>query len=150
MVHKALLQRGSALPSAALVHHVARAQSAHNLSAVFAELTAAAERYDGVDFVGMGFSAQVSLQVEDFKTLLQSHRPVGGWRQICEVGFNAGHSAAVWLHETNARLIEFDYGSLPYSNGARALIEALYPSRTAFHIGDSARTLADFAEKVHR
>ena len=58
-----------------------------------------------------------------------SGRPRGEWRTVCEVGFNMGHSAILWLHSSDAVLKSFDLGNLPYSNGSMSLVAASYPGR---------------------
>lgn len=140
-----MLARGAPMPGPVLAHHLHRAQLAQNLSQLLETLTNAAEGYQGADLIGMGHSGQVAEEVADFQRLLRS-RPT--WSKICECGFNAGHSAALWLHETSAHLISFDYGTLPYSHGSRDLLSALYPHRTTFHLGDSVVTMARFAQRV--
>ena len=53
----------------------------------------------------MGHSAQVPQQVETLANLVRGE---AGPKVCCEVGFNAGHSALVWLEGGCQRLIEFD------------------------------------------
>ena len=70
-------------------------------------------------------------------------------RTVCEIGFNAGHSAVMLLNSTSAQLHEFDLGALPYSKGSRSFVEAHYPGRAHFHLGYSQRTVAAFVRSVH-
>ena len=69
-------------------------------------------------------------------------------RKICEVGFHAGHSAALWLEGTYAKLHEFDLLSLPYSADMRRFIEARYKGRAQFYIGEPSHTMAAHAALV--
>ena len=47
----------------------------------------------------MGHIGNVHAEVEALIAIL-STRPKNSWETICEVGFNAGHSAVRWLHES--------------------------------------------------
>lgn len=62
--------------------------------------------------------------------------------------FNAGHSAVVWLENTQARLVEFDLFILDYSQASRRFIEERYPSRVTFHLGPSRETLPLYSQRV--
>ena len=69
----------------------------------------------------------------------------------CEVGFNAGHSAAVLLEGTEVRqLHEFDLMTQPYSNASVGHARARYPGRFAMHRGNSRQTLREHAARVKR
>ena len=60
----------------------------------------------------MGHIGNVHAEVEALIAIL-STRPKNSWETICEVGFNAGHSAVLWLHETtSAHLHVFDWQGL--------------------------------------
>lgn len=142
-----LLAKRSIFPAVELAERVGRARGSTDLGALLAEVTAVAERYQGVDWGLMGHSAQAADELNAFAKILAS-RPRSAWHTICEVGFNAGHSAAFWLHNTDARLVEFDILMLPYSHGSRAFIEALYPGRATFHIGDSKHTMGRYMRDV--
>jgi len=95
----------------------------------------------------MGHTAQVPLQVKSLRSQLDRY---SGLRNgtICEVGFNAGHSAAVWLENTHAKLVEFDLLTLNYSHASRRFIEERYPGRVTFHQGPSRLTVSKYAEDV--
>ena len=70
-------------------------------------------------------------------------------RTVCEIGFNAGHGAAMWLEGTGVeRLQSFDLPSYPYAVGARNLSMSMYPGRVAFHDGDSRTTVAEYASAI--
>ena len=80
-------------------------------------------------------------QVIDEVKMLREYVKRPGVSTVCEVGFNAGHSAIALLSGQQTKLIEFDKQDLPYSRANRALIERLYPGRTTFHPGRSTHTL---------
>ena len=115
------------------------------------EATKVAERHLQEDarewWLKMGHTAQVPAQVATLRGQLDQHAHlrVG---TICEIGFNAGHSAVLWLEGTQARVIEFDLMALPYSHASRQYIEKRYPGRASFHIGDSDTTVAQHVERV--
>ena len=69
-------------------------------------------------------------------------------RNICEIGFNAGHSAIVWLEGLNTTLKTFDVFRLPYSNASRYHIDRLYPGRVTFYKGRSAETVPRYIRDV--
>jgi len=66
-------------------------------------------------------------------------------RNICEVGFNAGHSAAVFLNANpDARMISFDIGQFPYTRGNAQLMKELFGERFNYVEGPSERTVPEF------
>lgn len=75
---------------------------------------------------------------------------------ICEIGFNAGNSAAVWLKANPfAKVVMFDLGQHPYTkfafnylkeNGARfGLVNVT--ARLELNIGDSTKTVPDYHQR---
>lgn len=148
--------RLSLAPNATLPHTVldryallGRAAAQRNDMVTLYELaTAVAECYNGTDWT-MGHTAQVPEEVAAIRTVLGT-RERSGWRTICEAGFNAGHSAIMWLQMTDANLVEFDAAMLPYHQGSRSFLEAVYPQRISFHIGNSRVTYFDHAAVVAR
>lgn len=138
---------GAIMPADLLQEHVCNARAEPDLWGALNEASALAERYDGTSWHAMGHSAQVKEQIQALRELLlRPELPV--WRTICEVGFNAGHSAITWLHGTSAQLKEFDLFQLPYSAGSRAYVELLYPGRVTFYSGNSAVTLLQYVTQV--
>eukprot|EP00322_Chrysochromulina_rotalis_P007653 CAMPEP_0115844472 /NCGR_PEP_ID=MMETSP0287-20121206/8845_1 /TAXON_ID=412157 /ORGANISM="Chrysochromulina rotalis, Strain UIO044" /LENGTH=277 /DNA_ID=CAMNT_0003298197 /DNA_START=93 /DNA_END=926 /DNA_ORIENTATION=+ len=137
------------------------AQSASNAGDVDAsalwrvldEATVIAERSLGSDpsvwWTKMGHTAQVPSQVLSLRSELTRN---AGLRNgtICEVGFNAGHSAVIWLEATQNRLVEFDLMNLNYSSASRLFIESKYPGRVTFHPGPSRITMPEHAERVRQ
>jgi len=64
-------------------------------------------------------------------------------RTVCETGFNAGHSAALWLTANAAAHVHsFDLFG-PRASGTRtaALLQSRFPGRLTVHKGDSVRTV---------
>lgn len=80
----------------------------------------------------------------------QNHRQVVKYAQtarnasvICETGFNAGHSAAVWLASSRAEVHMFDHMKLTVSSGAADILSSEFPNRFILHVGDTRETLKD-------
>jgi predicted O-methyltransferase YrrM len=69
-------------------------------------------------------------------------------KNICEVGFNAGHSAAVFLNANpEADMYSFDIGQFPYTRGNAALMKDLFPDRFEYISGPSQETAVQFAQE---
>lgn len=68
-------------------------------------------------------------------------------RNVCETGFNAGHSAATWLGANPiAHLWSFDlwnHGDA-YAKGQYEYLNRLFPSRITITKGDSTQTIPKF------
>ena len=126
--------------------------SAPTLWAALDAATQTAERHLGGEtpsewWVKMGHTAQVPLQVASLRAQLDQH-PELRTGTICEIGFNAGHSAVLWLEGTETRVILFDLLGLPYSIASRRFVDTRYPGRTSFHVGDSKTTVRSYADRV--
>jgi predicted O-methyltransferase YrrM len=66
-------------------------------------------------------------------------------KNIMEIGFNAGHSANVFLGTgDDVRLTSFDLGAHEYVLYAKSFIDKKYPFRHNLIIGDSAKTVPDY------
>jgi len=64
---------------------------------------------------------------------------------ICEIGFNAGHSAIVFLAaESRAKLLVFDLGTLQYSNVSSKFVQDVYPNRLSIVWGSSFDTVPKY------
>ncbi|CAE7365315.1 unnamed protein product [Symbiodinium natans] len=69
-------------------------------------------------------------------------------QNICEVGFNAGHSTAIYLNANpQAKVYSFDIGQFPYTRGNAQLMQELFPDRFEYISGPSAETVKAFAEE---
>ena len=68
--------------------------------------------------------------------------------RLLQVGFNAGHSAATLLDAggPDAHLVSFDLGEHPCTTPAEAHVSATYPGQHTLVLGDSQKTLPQWAE----
>ena len=75
--------------------------------------------------------------------ILLSHQP---WvKQVCEIGFNAGHSALFWLAGSDkTKLVSFDKASLDYTKPMGEYLKSLYPGRLETVWGDSRSAVPTF------
>merc|ERR1712166_1510713 len=66
--------------------------------------------------------------------------------QMCEVGFNGGHSAAALLlgGGNSSKLVSFDLGEHEYSRHGSQLVQRLFGSRHTVRWGDSKISLPQF------
>jgi hypothetical protein len=64
--------------------------------------------------------------------------------RVCETGFNAGHSVAVWLSSNAATVTSFDRMGLAYSASTLHLLQKAFPGRLTMWPGDSLRTVPKF------
>ncbi len=88
-----------------------------------------------------GYSQQISQQVKDLIDLTK------GVTNIIEIGFNAGHSAEIFLENNkDLILISFDLGEHRYVNTAKEYIDLKYPNRHTLILGNSIETLPKFIE----
>jgi hypothetical protein len=85
-------------------------------------------------FRHMGHIGEVQMQVNDYVHAAT----LPGVKTICEVGFNAGHSSATFLHANNdAKVIVFDLGNLPWTNVQVEYVKKLFPGRLTLTTGNS-------------
>lgn len=67
---------------------------------------------------------------------------------MMEIGFNAGHSADIFLSTSkDLELLSFDLGEHDYSNEAKKYMDMTYPSRHSIIYGDSKRTIPEYIEQ---
>lgn len=67
---------------------------------------------------------------------------------IMEIGFNAGHSAEVFLQNNKSlTLTSFDLGLHQYVNAGKMYINATYPNRHTLIIGDSRKTIPAYVKE---
>ncbi len=89
-----------------------------------------------------GYCQQVQEQVEDLINLTNKPNI-----NVMEIGFNAGHSAEVFLkNNNNLRLVSFDLGEQNYATPAKDYIDENYPNRHELIIGDSTVTVPIYLE----
>lgn len=81
-------------------------------------------------------------QVEDLIGLSNSDNAIN----VMEIGFNAGHSAEVFLkNNRNLSLTSFDIGTHEYVTAAKEYIDRTYPNRHTLVIGNSTSSIPSFA-----
>lgn len=84
-----------------------------------------------------GYSQQAPEQVKDLVNL--SNKPN---INVMEIGFNAGHSAEVFLQNNKClTLTSFDLGGHNYVMTAKEYIDTTYPNKHNLIIGDSTITI---------
>jgi predicted O-methyltransferase YrrM len=87
-----------------------------------------------------GYSQQVPQQVDDLINLTNKPNI-----NVMEIGFNAGHSAEVFLENNkDLTLTSFDLGGHNYVRVAKEYIDATYPNRHKLILGDSRITVPNF------
>jgi predicted O-methyltransferase YrrM len=70
-------------------------------------------------------------------------------KNILEIGFNAGHSADLFLNtNTNCNLTSFDIGEHDYVKIAKEFIDKTYPSRHTLILGDSTKTIPKYDSDI--
>ena len=119
-----------------------------NLTALLESVSSVAERHISMTreqwWRENGHIGQVPAEVAALRALAEeSHGGVA-----CEVGFNAGHSAAVLLDSSKIRLLHFDIMVQPYSNASCEHFERRYGRRFRMHRGNSRRTVKALAQRV--
>lgn len=91
-----------------------------------------------------GHCQQIPQQVNDLIELSKSNSTATGLR-VMEIGFNAGHSAEVFLqHNPQLSLVSFDLGLYDSVKPAKEYIDATYPNRHTLILGDSRETVPRF------
>jgi predicted O-methyltransferase YrrM len=89
-----------------------------------------------------GYSQEVPQQVYDLIQL--TNRPN---INVMEIGFNAGHSAEVFLlNNKSLTLTSFDLGGHEYVATAREYIDVTYPNRHKLIVGNSTITVPEYLE----
>ena len=120
-----------------------------NLTALLESVSAVAERHISMTralwWRENGHMGQVPAKVAALRALAEE----GHGGVACEVGFNAGHSAAVLLDSSKIRLLhEFDIMVQPYSNASCEHFERRYGGRFLMHRGNSRHTVKALARRV--
>jgi predicted O-methyltransferase YrrM len=87
-----------------------------------------------------GYSQQIQEQVEDLIFLTNKPNIT-----VMEIGFNAGHSAEVFLQNNKDLILtSFDLGSHDYVKVAKEYIDITFPNRHTLILGDSTKTVPDY------
>ena len=96
-----------------------------------------------------GGSYQIGAQGDRLRELVHKRAP----KSIMEIGFNAGHSALLFLANTppETKVVSFDLGEYAYVFAAKRYIDAMFPGRHTLVTGDSTVTIPKYEEQVaHR
>jgi len=89
-----------------------------------------------------GFSQQIPQQITDLQRIVGTS-PI----RIMEIGFNAGHSAEIFLqHNPHATVTSFDLGMHPYVTHAKEYMDQHYPGRHTLILGDSKETIPTYIQ----
>lgn len=120
--------------------------SFEEMNQTFRQLDAIAAQASSVDvgnvFRGMGHIGEVPNETLDFAAAAV----LSGVRTICEVGFNAGHSAAVFLLANPfSRYVAFDLGNLVWSIDAVNYFKQRFGDRFLYIKGDSKVKIVEFS-----
>lgn len=111
----------------------------HHKMALFAIMNAGKEDLEG-------FSAQVYPEVVSHFKVTKELRP----NTICEIGFNAGHSAATFLSASapqGALYFGFDLHQHRYGEASLDILDSIFPGRVYISWGDSTKTVVPFFEQ---
>lgn len=86
-----------------------------------------------------GYSQQVNQQVQDLMMLSKNKK------NIMEIGFNAGHSAELFLsNNPDTILTSFDLGIHDYLKIGKEYIDFTFPGRHTLVLGDSTITVPQY------
>ena len=89
-----------------------------------------------------GYCQEVPDQVRDLIRISK-----GSNINIMEIGFNAGHSAEIFLHfNRTLSLTSFDLGCHDYTTLAKEYIDSAYPNRHSLILGDSTLTIPKYID----
>jgi predicted O-methyltransferase YrrM len=89
-----------------------------------------------------GHCSQIPEQVQDLINLTNKSNV-----KVMEIGFNAGHSAEVFLENNKSlTLTSFDLGGHNYVIPGKEYIDATYPNRHSLILGDSRQTIPMYLE----
>jgi predicted O-methyltransferase YrrM len=87
-----------------------------------------------------GYSQEIKQQVNDLIKLTNKPNI-----NVMEIGFNAGHSAEIFLHfNKTLKLTSFDLGCHDYVLTAKEYIDSTYPNRHTLILGDSTVTIPKY------
>ncbi len=70
-------------------------------------------------------------------------------QNILEIGFNAGHSADLFLsNNSNGNVLSFDIGEHDYTQIGKKYIDITYPNRHTLIIGDSTQSIPKYNSDI--
>ena len=94
-----------------------------------------------------GYSQEVKGQVEFLRNIVNDE----SINNVMEIGFNAGHSAELFLStKKNINLVSFDIGEHKYVNLGKEFIDKTYPNRHTLIIGNSLSTVPEYFKKENK
>jgi predicted O-methyltransferase YrrM len=95
--------------------------------------------------VGEGYSQQVPEQVADLIQITKGRKI-----NMMEIGFNAGHSAEIFLYNNpDLILTSFDLGIHEYLEKSKEIIDSTYPGRHTLILGDSTTTIPNMPDTTY-
>ena len=90
-----------------------------------------------------GNSNQLPEQIHDLVILSK------GATNILEIGFNAGHSAEIFLkNNPMCKVVSFDLGEHSYVYKVKEYIDYMYPNRHTLIFGDSTKTIPEYPNEI--
>ena len=94
-----------------------------------------------------GYSQQVKGQTDFLRNIVNDE----SIKNVMEIGFNAGHSAELFLSSNkNINLVSFDIGIHGYVNLGKQFIDKTYPDRHTLIIGNSLETVPEYFKKNNK
>ena len=94
-----------------------------------------------------GYSQQVKGQAGFLRNIVNNK----SINNVMEIGFNAGHSAELFLSSNkNINLVSFDIGHHIYVNLGKEFIDKTYPNRHTLIIGNSLSTVPEYFKKENK
>ena len=94
-----------------------------------------------------GYSQQVKGQADFLRNIVNDK----SINNVMEIGFNAGHSAELFLSSNkNINLVSFDIGVHEYVNLGKEFIDKTYPNRHTLIIGNSLSTVPEYFKKENK
>ena len=90
-----------------------------------------------------GHSQQCSRQIELLTKIISNNKI----KNVLEIGFNAGHSAEIFLkNNNNIHLTSFDLGYHDYTLVGKRYIDEVFPNRHSLVLGDSLVEVPKYSE----
>lgn len=94
-----------------------------------------------------GYSQQVKGQADFLRNIVNDK----SINNVMEIGFNAGHSAELFLSSNkNINLVSFDIGFHEYLKLGKQFIDKTYPGRHTLIIGNSLDTVPEYFRKENK
>ena len=94
-----------------------------------------------------GYSQEIKGQSDFLKNIINDK----SIKNVMEIGFNAGHSAELFLSSNkNINLVSFDIGQHNYTKLGKKFIDQTYPGRHTLVIGNSLNTVPKFIQDTNK